>query len=134
MLLASVTAMAAAMTPHRAGAVFPASVVAGVAYVAPPVARLICVEVIEVPFAARRQRSGVTVTRIVAVIDVAVEAMRTVKPGTCSYEETAVEPIRSVIAVWRAVIGRKFVVPVRASRFRSDVNGDLRGRHMGRTE
>jgi hypothetical protein len=66
-----------------------ATIMRCVAYVALPVPRLICVEVVELLFPACRQRSMVAVMRIIAVVDVAVKAVRAVKPGAGSNKHPA---------------------------------------------
>ena len=75
-----------------------------VAYVALRIMRLVCLEVVEGLCPARGQRSMVTVTRIIAVVDVAIKAVGAVEPGTGSDEHPAHKPIRPIVAVGRAVI------------------------------
>jgi hypothetical protein len=60
----------------------------GIAYMALPVARLIPLEVLEWLHTATRQWPVITVTWIVAVVDVAIKAVWPVKPGTCSNEQS----------------------------------------------
>jgi hypothetical protein len=75
----------------------------------------------------RWHRSSVTMTRIVAVIDVAVEAARAVEPWTGSNERPADKPVRPIVTVRSAVIGRVVKVAVGAYRSNSDVDVNLRG-------
>ncbi|MGA7341477.1 MAG: hypothetical protein WBX18_12815 [Terracidiphilus sp.] len=71
--------------------VLAASIMAGGAYVALPVAGLVGMEVVERPSPALRHRSTVAVVRIVAVIDVAPEAVRAVEPGAGSDKDAAIQ-------------------------------------------
>ncbi len=87
--LAGVTA-AATTAPTSGQGVFAATIMARVAYVTLPIARLVCVEVVERRLSAARQRSNVTVMRIIAVVDVAVEAVRAVEPRARADKYTAV--------------------------------------------
>jgi hypothetical protein len=78
---------------------FTPRVVAGIAYVALTVARFVALEVVERLRPAFRHRSSVTMLRIVAVVDVAVKAARTMKPWTGSDEQPASKPVRTIVAV-----------------------------------
>ena len=62
------------------------------------------------------EAAPVAVTRIKAVIDAAVEAARTVEPRAGSVEAAAVEPIWTVVAVGRAVVGGVVKIAVGAGR------------------
>ena len=124
----SLVVTAAAMTAGvalKSGAMFTIWTVACVADVALAIVRLIRVEVGERLFVALRHWSVVTVVRIVAVIDVAVEAVRAMEPGASSDEHPASKPIRPIVAIGSAVIGGVVKVTVRAHGRRSDVNGNL---------
>jgi hypothetical protein len=118
-------------TPITRERVFPARFMAGLAHVAPPIPGLVSLEVIEALRPALRQRSNVTVMRIKAVIDMAVKAVRAVKPRAGSNKHTANKPIGPVIAVRSTVIRGIVEVPVRAHGSRSDVyaDGNLGWRH-----
>ena len=72
------SAAAAAIAGKRT---FMATVVGGVTDVALSVSRLIGMEVVEPLCSAFGHRSPVTIVGIVAVVDVAVKAARTMKPG-----------------------------------------------------
>jgi hypothetical protein len=104
---------------------FGTTIMARVADVTLPIAGLVCVEVVELLLPAPRQRSTVTVMRIIAVVDVAVESVRAVKPGACSNKHPAGKPIGPIVAVGGAVIWRIVEVPVRAHRRHSNVDGNL---------
>jgi hypothetical protein len=78
--------------------------------------------------AAAGEFAAVAVTRVVAVIDVAIEAARAAKPGTCTVEAAAAEPLGTVVAIGRATVGRIVKVAVGARWCRAadvDADGDL---------
>ena len=110
--------------------VFTRPVMPGVADVASSIARLVSLEMVEGPRAAFGNRSYVTVMRIKAVVDVAVKAVRAVKPGASSKKQPANKPVGPVITVRSAVIRGIVVVAVRAHGSRSNVyaDGNLGGR------
>jgi hypothetical protein len=110
--------------------VFTRPVMAGVAYFAASITRLVSLEVVEGPRPAFGNRSSVTVMRIEAIVDVAVKAVWAVKPGTRSKKHAAYKPIGPVITVRSAVIWGIVVVPIRAHRSQSNVyaDGNLGGR------
>jgi hypothetical protein len=103
---------------------FTARFMAGVAYVASPIPRLVPLEVIELLRPAPRQGSTVTVMRIEAVVHMSVKAVWAMKPGPSAKEHSAHKPIRPVVAVGGAVIGCVVEVPIRASRLRPNPNAD----------
>jgi hypothetical protein len=105
---------------------------ASVASVAPPVAGFVSVEVVETLLSAARQRPMVAIMRVKTVVDVAVEAVRAVEPGSGSEKHPAVKPIGAIVAVGRAVIGSIVEVPIGADGFYSNADADL-GRPHGRT-
>jgi hypothetical protein len=90
-----------------------------------PVSRLVRVEVIERPFATLWQRSIVTATRIIAIVNVAVKAVTAVKPGASSDKKSAIEPIRSIVAIRRTAVGGVVVITVRTVRGYAYVNANL---------
>jgi hypothetical protein len=104
--------------------VFSRPVMARVAYVASSIPRLICMEVVEALRPALRHRSRVTVVRIKAVVNMAIKAVRAMKPGTSSKKHAANKPIRTIIAVRSTVIWGIVEIPVRAHGCRSDVYAD----------
>jgi len=111
--------------------VFGSRIVAGVAYVALPIPSLVSMEVIEALRPALGQRSNIAVMGVKAVVDVAVKAVRAVKPGAGPDEQPADKPVGSIVAIGCAIIRRIVEVPVRAHGSRSNVyaNGDLGVRH-----
>jgi len=104
---------------------FAASIMASVAYVALPVPRLVAVEVVELLLTAPWQRSVVAVTRVKAVVDVAVKAVMTMKPGACANKYATVKPIGPIVAVRGTVIRFIVEVPVGAYRRHTDADGNL---------
>jgi hypothetical protein len=102
-------------------------------YVATPIAHFVAFEVGSIIdmvfrtgfFAAGGIGTFVTVLGIVVVIYMAVEVLRTMEPLAGAYEDSAVEPLRAVITIGGAVIGRGFVVTVGTVGGWSDLNVDL---------
>jgi hypothetical protein len=113
--------------------VFMPRFVTSVAYVALPIPCLVSVEVVKLLFSAPWQRSMVPVTRIVAVVDMAVKAGMAVKPGPSSDKDPTQKPIGSVVAVRCAVIGSVVEVPVRANRGNPNADCDLGSRRHRRS-
>jgi hypothetical protein len=113
------------MVPLSSGAVFAAAVMAGVTYMALPVACFVCMEVIEWLLPTHWHRSGITVMRVVAVVHVAIKAVRTVKPGAGTDEQTTTEPIRPIVSVGSTIIRSVVIVPVGTYRLNSDIDTDL---------
>src|SRR5580658_3185733 len=119
------------MSPIPGESVFSLRFMASIAYVASPIPCLVSLEVVEALRPALRQRSNITVMRIKAVVDVAEEAARTVKPGAGSKKYSANKPIGPVVAVRSTVIGGIVEVPIRTGGSHSDVypDGNLGRRH-----
>ncbi len=110
------------------GAVFTAPIMAGIAYVAMGIMRLVGVEIVVRLLPAFWIGSFVAVARIVAVVDMAIEMIVAVIPGAGSYEHSSNEPIRPIVAVRCAVIGSKVIVAIRADWSWPDIDGYLRKR------
>ena len=108
----------------REGTLF-ARFMAGVACVALPIAGLIPMEVVEPFFPAPWQRPSVTVMRIKAVVDVAVEAVPAVEPGAGSKKHPTDKPVGTIVAVRSAVIGLIVEVPIGAHWGHSNADGNL---------
>ena len=115
---------AAAIARER---VFVAAIMPGGAYVAAAVARFVSMEVVERLFSAPGEWAMIAVMWVVAVIDVAIEAARAVKPGTGSDKQAPCEPVRAVVAVGRAIIRSVVEVAIGANGrpTNSDANGNL---------
>jgi hypothetical protein len=75
--------------------------------------------------AAIRHRSVIAMTIIVVMVDVTVEVVRPVEPGSGTNEDAAIEPLRAIISIRSAVVGRHFVVSIGASGGLTDLNGNL---------
>jgi hypothetical protein len=106
---------------------FMARIVAWIARVASSVSRLIAAEVFEWPVAALWERTVVTEMRIVAVVDMAIEAASAVEPRAGSDEYSTPIPVGPIVAVGRAIIRRIVEVSVGANGRRPNVyaNGNL---------
>jgi hypothetical protein len=133
-------AAAAGMTSTRIpGSVLATAIMAGIAWVAMRIMRLIGMEIVERLLSVCRVRSVVAVTRIVAIVDMAIKPVRTVKPRAGPNEYPANEPIGPIKAIGCAVIGSKVVVAIGAHRRHPNVDGNLRrrsrkGAQHGRSE
>jgi hypothetical protein len=111
--------------PSSGKSVLPARVVVLVAHIAPSVAGLVAVEVVERPFAACRQGSVISIVWVKAVVDVAVEAMMAVEPWSSSKKHSADKPVGPIVAV-RSAVERSIVeVSVGADGLHSNADGDL---------
>jgi len=111
-------------TPISGEGVFRLRFMAGVAYVASPIPRLVSAEVVEALRPALGQRSNVAVMRIKAVVDVAEKAARAMKPRASSKKHPANKPIGPIVAVRSTIIRGVVEVPVRADGSRPDVYAD----------
>jgi hypothetical protein len=111
--------------------VFTPRFMASIADIASPIPRLVSLEVVEALRTAFGHRSSITVMRIIAVVDMAVEAARAVKPGAGSKKHSANKPIWPVVAVRSTVIWGIVEVPVRTDGSYPDVyaDGNLGWRH-----
>jgi hypothetical protein len=118
-------------TPISGEGVFTLRFMASFAYVASPIPRLVSLEVVEALGSALRQRSSVTVMRIKAIVDMAVKAVRAVKPGASSKKHPANKPIGPIVAVRSTVIGGIVEISVRTYGSHSDIyaDGNLGLRH-----
>ena len=108
--------------------VLAATFVARIAYVPVTVSAFIAMKMIELLVTPTGQGSVVTVTRVIPVVDVAVESLVAVEPGTSPDKHSARKPIRPVIAIRGAVIRRIVKIPIRTWRRNTDVDRNLRRR------
>jgi hypothetical protein len=76
--------------------------------------------------AARREPTVVSLTEIIAMIDVPIEMLWPVKPGSGTDEYTALEPLRAIVTIGGAVVRRHLVVPIRTNRRGTDIDRNLR--------
>ena len=129
LVVATAAVAAGAAVAGEACAVFAFGAVAGVAYVAVEVVGFVAVEIVEGPLAAVGEGAGVAVVGVVAVVDVAVEALAAVIPGACADEDAAVEPVGAIVAIGGAVVGGVVIVAVGAAWGGAEAyaDGDLRG-------
>jgi hypothetical protein len=112
---------------------FTAAIVSGIAYVALSISRLVGVEVVELALSALRQRPAVSVVRIEAVIDVAIEAAMSVEPGAGSDKHSANKPVGPVVPVGGALVWGIIEVSVGAYGRWSNIHADGNlGLHRGR--
>jgi hypothetical protein len=133
-VLVVVAAAAVTATAVAGERVFARAVMARVAYVASAIARLVPLEVIELPRSAVRQWPNVTVMGIEAVIHMAIEAGMAVEPGAGPDEQAADKPIGSVVTVGGAVVRRVVKIPVGADGCNSNANRNLGLRIVGRAD
>jgi hypothetical protein len=94
--MAAAAGMAAA---RKSRGMFTAPVMARIAYMAMPVLRLVSMEMVERLLAVCRKWSVVAMTRIVAVVDMAIKPARTVEPGACPEEHPTNKPIRPIVTI-----------------------------------
>jgi hypothetical protein len=123
--VAVLAAVAATASVEAGEGVFSAAIMATGAYVASPIPRFVCVEVVESRFPVARQRAVVTVTRVKAVVNVPEPAGTAVKPRTGAKKHPANKPVGPIVAIGSTVIWGIVEVPVRANRRDSDFNGNL---------
>jgi len=90
-----------------------------------PVARLVRLEVIERTISAIWGRSGVSVVRVVAIVNMTVKAATAVKPWSSSDEKAAIEPVGPIVPIRGAVVRSVVIVPIRASGRCADTNHNL---------
>jgi hypothetical protein len=126
-VIASAIAAAGVTTALVSGAVFVGGLVAGIAYVALWVVGFVTLEVVEGLSTTLGHGACISVARIVAIVDVAVEAAVAVVPGTGSDEDSTGEPVGAIVAVRGAGVRGVVKVPVGAYGCRSDADGDLSG-------
>jgi hypothetical protein len=67
----------------------------------------------------------VSVTRIVAIVDMAIKAVGAVEPGAGADEHATHKPIWPIVTVRRAIIRSIVEIPIRANRRHPNVDGNL---------
>lgn len=77
------------------------------------------------PVTAGGMRAVVSVVGMEMIIDVAVETLGAMKPGAGADEDATSKPLRAIIAVGSAIVGRNVIVAVGAHRRNSDIYGNL---------
>lgn len=103
------------------------------ASVTPGIAAEMAVTVAPRSFSATRQAAVVATAHVIAVVDRAAESTRAVEPGAGSDEDAVREPLRSVVAIRRALIRRVTVISIRAHGRGADLDGNL-GMRLGRVD
>src|SRR5580698_3082909 len=106
----------------ESGSVFAAAIMAGIAYDAMRIMRLVGMEVVERRLAARWIRAMIPVARIVAIIDMAIKPARAVIPGAGSDEHPTQKPIGPIITIRRTFIRSVVEVAVGADRGHPNVD------------
>ena len=82
--------------------------------------------------AARREPAMISLAEVIVVINVSVEVLWPVIPGSRTDKYSAVcKPFRTIVAIGGTVVRCHFVVPVRTNGRRSDSYRNLRGRMLG---
>lgn len=119
------TAATGVASTLKSRGVFVASVMARIPYVALSIPRLVCMEMVERLLPVRRIRSRVAVTRIVAVVNVAIKPMMAVVPGPSPDEYTPKEPVWPIVTIRCAIIWGEVVIAIRAHRRNPDIDGYL---------
>jgi hypothetical protein len=99
--------------------------VARLSHISAPIPSLIALEVVELLRATSRKRSAVAIARIIPVIYVPIETMRSMEPRPCSDKHASVKPIRPIVPIRSAVIRLIVEVPVRAIRRNADPDNNL---------
>jgi hypothetical protein len=86
MLSSAMLSATAVATAHRSGGMFGGPIMAGIANRSMAILRLVGVKMVIRLRAALRVGTMVSVTRIVAVVDMAIKSAGTVKPGSGANE------------------------------------------------
>ncbi len=87
--------------------------------------------VITWPLAASGHRPVVTFPKVEMMIDMPVEMISPMEPWADPDKYTAREPLRPIVAVWRAVVRGDLVISVRANGRFANAYRNLRGSTMG---
>ena len=106
------------------GGVLATCIMASVPGVAVSIARFIAAETIEGALATFGQGAAITVTRIVAIIYMAIKAAGPVKPRSNADEDAVREPIGPVVAIGCAIVRSVVEVPVRAVGLGAEIDAD----------
>jgi len=76
--------------------------------------------------AALRITPAIALAIVEVMVNVAVEVLRSVEPTAGPDEDSAVEPLRAIVAIRSAIVRRSFVVPIRAHGRFSNADSYLR--------
>ena len=121
-----VTTSAGVSSSRKSGVVFATPVMPGSAWVAMLIVRRVCTKTAESLLPAFWHRSVVAVMRIVALVDVAIKAVRPMEPGAGPDEYSSSEPIRTIVAIGCTVIRSIREVAVGTHGSYPDVDRHLR--------
>jgi len=120
------TATTGMSSARESRGVFAARVMAGIAYMAMPVLRLVAMEMVERLLALSRKWSVVAVARIVSVVDMAIKSVRAVEPGASPDEQPTDKPIRPIVTIRRTLIGSIVEIAIGTNRWCPNADGYLR--------
>src|SRR5580658_10020077 len=109
---------------RESGRMLAACIMVGVPDMASSIARFVPAESVEGVLATGWQGTAIAVMRIVAIVYVAIETVGSVEPGSGTDEDAAVESIRSVVAIGRAVIRRVVEIAIGTVRLGTNVDAD----------
>jgi hypothetical protein len=85
-------------------------------------------------FATGGHRAVVALPIIQVVIYVAVEVIRAMVPRTRADEYAIGEPLRAIIAIRSTIVRGRLVITVRANRWLTNANRNLRGGIVGSSQ
>jgi hypothetical protein len=122
-MTAATTGMASA---GESGGVFAAPVMAGVAYMAMPILRLVGMEMTKRLLASYRHWSVVAVVGVVAVVDMAIKSVRAVEPGASPDEQSTSKPVRPIVTIGCTIIGSIVEIAIGTNRWCPNADGHLR--------
>jgi len=72
----------------------------------------------------------IALAKIEMMVDMPVEVLRPVIPGSSTDEDSAAKPLRTIETVWSAIVRRNFVISVRTNGRRPNLYRNLRRRVM----
>lgn len=75
---------------------------------------------------SRRKVTVISVAVVVTMIDVPIEMLGSMEPGTSADEDAAGEPLRAIVAVRSAVVWWHLIVSIGTNRSRTYADTDLR--------
>lgn len=106
----------------KAAGMFPFRPMSRLTDVSLSIPRFISLKMVERSRSALRQRSVVAIVRVVAVIHVAIETMRSVEPWSGSVESATDEPVGTVVAIGGAIVRRIVEVAIGTDRLDPDTD------------
>jgi hypothetical protein len=132
----SATGMAATISAAMISGecVFRTCIVTGGARVTLSISSFVPLEVVELLATASRDRSMVSVARIIAIVNVAIKTVRPMEPRTSPKKHTPDKPVGPIVAIRGTVIGSVVEIPVRAHRCYANIDGNLSWRRRSIAE